>query len=580
MMMNTSFLVATALVGSMAIAAAAGAQQAPATSGQTADLILQNARIYTVNPAQPVAEAVAVRGDRILRVGRSPDVLALRGPATRVIDLQGATVVPGLADAHGHFLGLGQSLQRLDFRATTSYDQIVDMVRKAASQARPGEWILGRAWDQNDWPDKQFPTADKLDGAAPNNPVYLTRVDGHAGLANRRALAAGGVTRETKDPDGGEIIRDKNGEPTGVLIDQAQRLVASKIPEPSREQTLDAILRADAECRRLGLTMVHDAGVPPSLVEQGYTPLIDEGKLQTRLYVMLRGPLATLRPAFERGPVTNYHDFHLAVRAIKVVADGALGSYGAALLEPYTDRPDTRGLLTTPPEEVYQQALEASKAGFQTCIHAIGDRANREVLDVFEKVEAQVPGARALRLRDEHSQILDAEDIPRFAKLNVIASMQTSHATSDMPWVPTRIGPERTTEGAYVWQKLMKSGVVIANGSDFPVEEANPMLGFYAAITRQDPQGRPAGGWMPAERMTREEALASFTKNAAWAAHMEQDLGTIEPGKLADFVVLSHDIMTIAPREILTTRVLKTMVGGRIVYEDSATPTAGAGAPE
>jgi predicted amidohydrolase YtcJ len=570
------FSVASAL----ALVTGAAAQQTSGVAGPTADLILHNARIYTVTSAQPVAEAVAVRGDRIVRVGRSSEVLALRGPATRVIDLQGATVVPGLADAHGHFLGLGQSLQRLDFRGTTSYDQIVEMVRKAAAQARPGEWILGRAWDQNDWPEKQFPTADKLDAAAPDNPVYLTRVDGHAGLANHRALAAGGVTRDTKDPAGGEIIRNKDGEPTGVLIDQAQGLVGARIPELSREQTIDALLRADAECRRLGLTMVHDAGVPPSLVEQGYKPLIDQGKLQTRLYVMLRGSLATLRPEFERGPMANYHDFHLEARAIKIIADGALGSYGAALLEPYADRPDTRGLLTTPPEEVYQQTLEASKAGFQTCIHAIGDRANREVLDVFEKVQSEVPGARALRMRDEHSQILDAQDIPRFAKLNVIASMQTTHATSDMPWVPTRIGPDRTAEGAYVWQKLMKSGVVIANGSDFPVEEPNPMLGFYAAITRQDPQGNPVGGWMPDQRMTREEALASFTKNAAYAAHMEKELGTIEPGKLADFAVLSRDIMAIPPREILTTRVLKTIIGGRIVYEDSATPTTGAGAPE
>lgn len=568
---------------SVIVALALGASlhaQTPSDTKAPADLILHHARIYTVNPKQPTAEAIAVRGDRILRVGSNADVLARRGAATRVIDVQGATVVPGLDDAHGHFLGLGQGLQRLDFRGTTSYDQIVEMVRKAAAQARPGEWIVGRAWDQNDWPDKHFPTADKLDSAAPQNPVYLTRVDGHAGLANHRALAAGGVTRETKNPDGGEIIRNTNGEPTGVLIDRAQGLVASKIPSPSREQTIDAILRADAECRRLGLTMVHDAGASSRLVEEGYKPLIDQGKLQTRLYVMLRGPLAELRPYFARGPVANYHDFHMAVAAIKIVADGALGSYGAALLEPYTDRPETRGLLTTPPEEVYQQTLEASKAGFQTCIHAIGDRANREVLDVFERVQSEVPGARALRMRDEHSQILDAEDIPRFSRLNVIASMQTTHATSDMPWVPTRIGPERTAEGAYVWQKLMKSGVVIANGSDFPVEEPNPMLGIYAAITRQDPQGNPLGGWMPDERMSREEALASFTLNAAYAARMERDLGSLEEGKLADLVVLSRDIMTVPPKDILTTKVLKTIIGGRIVYEDSVTPATGAGAPD
>lgn len=538
----------------------------PSAYGQPADLVLHNGRIYTANSASPRAEAIAVRGDRIAHVGSEAEALAMRGPQTRVIDLQGATVIPGFHDAHGHFTSLGQSLQRLDFRGTTSYNQIVAMVREAAAKARPGEWILGRAWDQNDWPEKRFPTADKLDAAAPHNPVYLTRVDGHAGLANRRALAAGGVTKDTKDPAGGEIIRDAEGDPTGVLIDTAQRLVSQNIPDPSPEQVVDAILRADQECRRLGLTMVHDAGTSGEIVE-AYEKLIDDGRLQTRLYVMLRGRLEQLRPHFARGPIIGDRNHHLTVRAIKISADGALGSYGAALLEPYADRPETRGLLTTPPDEVYRQTLEASKAGFQTCIHAIGDRANREVMDVFERVQAEVPGARALRMRNEHAQILDAREIPRFKALNVIPSMQSTHTTSDMPWVPTRIGPERTAEGAYVWRKLMNTGVLIANGSDFPVEEPNPMLGFYAAITRQDPQGLPPGGWMPGERMTRAEALESFTINAAYAAHMEKELGSLEPGKLADLVVLSKDIMTVAPREILDTMVLKTIIGGRIVFE-------------
>jgi predicted amidohydrolase YtcJ len=540
-----------------------GAQPAPA------DLILHNGRIYTVTPNQPRANALAIRGDRLVAVGTDADVLALRGPQTRVIDLEGHTVIPGLHDAHGHFTGLGQSLQRLDFRSTTSFDQVVEMVRKAAATARPGEWILGRSWDQNRWPDKVFPTAAALDEVAPDNPVYLTRVDGHAAIANRLALAAGGVTRDTKDPDGGEIIRDANGNPTGVLIDRAMGLVSGKMPEPSREQVREAILLADRECRRLGLTMVHDAGVSGSLVE-AYRSLIDSDQLQTRLHVMLRGTLDALRPHFARGPITNYANHRLAVRAIKISADGALGSYGAALLEPYADRPETRGLLVTPPDEVYRQTLEASKAGFQTCIHAIGDRANRHVMDIFERVQREVPGSRDLRMRNEHAQILDADEIPRFGKLGVIASMQATHATSDMPWVPTRIGPARTAEGAYVWQKLMKAGALIANGSDFPVEEADPMLGFYAAITRQDPKGHPAGGWAPEERLSREEALASFTINAAYAAHLEKELGSLEPGKLADLVVLSQDIMTAEPAQILTTRALKTIIGGRIVYDSAA----------
>jgi predicted amidohydrolase YtcJ len=544
----------------------------PAALAQPADLVLHNARIYTSNPDQPRAEALAARGNRLVYVGGDAGVKSLIGPATRVIDLRGATVVPGLQDAHGHFTGLGQSLQRLDFRNTTSFDQIVEMVRGAAARARPGEWILGRAWDQNDWPEKAFPTSEKLDAAAPRNPVYLTRVDGHAGLANRLALEAGNLTKDTKDPDGGEIIRNKEGVPTGVLIDTAQRLVSSKIPDPTPEQVMEAILLADQECRRLGLTMVHDAGASGDIVN-AYRKLIDEGKLQTRLYVMLRGRLEQLKPHFEKGPVVGYRDHHLTVRAIKISADGALGSYGAALLEPYSDRLETRGLLTTAPEEVYQQTLEASKAGFQTCIHAIGDRGNRTTMDVFERVQKEVPGAKALRMRNEHAQILDAAEIPRFAALSVIPSMQSTHATSDMPWVPTRIGPGRTAEGAYVWRKLMKTGVTIANGSDFPVEEPNPMLGLYAAITRQDPKGQPPGGWMPEERMTRDEALASFTVNAAYAAHLEKDLGTLEPGKLADIVVLSKDIMTVPPREILDTRVLKTIIGGSIVYDSADAPT-------
>jgi predicted amidohydrolase YtcJ len=350
-----------------------------------------------------------------------------------------------------------------------------------------------------------------------------------------------------------------------VLIDAAQALVSSKIPPVSTAQLEEQILLADRETRRLGLTMVHDAGTDARTVE-AYQRLIDAGRLKTRLYVMLRGSLPALRPFFDEGPILDYGDHHLAVRAIKVVADGALGSRGAAMLEPYADEPGTTGLLTTPPEEVYAQTLAASRAGYQTAIHAIGDRANRLVMDIFERVQKEVPGARALRMRNEHAQILDRAEIPRFAALNVIASMQPTHATSDMPWVPARIGRERMQEGAYVWRSLILSGATIASGSDFPVELPNPMLGFYAAITRQDPQGQPAAGWMAGERMSRDETLASFTRNAAFAAHAETLLGTLEAGKLADLVVLSKDIMRVPPQEILSTTVRLTMVGGEIVY--------------
>ena len=550
-----------ALAAAVAVLSLGQATSAP-------DLILHNARVYTVDANRSTAEAIAVRGDRIVRVGGNRDLLALRGPSTRVIDARGGTIVPGLHDAHAHFTGLGASMQRIDLRGTTSYEQVVSAVRQRAAAARPGEWIVGRGWDQNDWPDKQWPTHDLLSAASPDNPVFLTRVDGHAGLVNRRAMDLAGLGAAIADPPGGRLIRGSGNQPSGVLIDNAQGLVSSKIPPVSAAQLEEQILLADRETRRLGLTMVHDAGTDGRTIE-AYKRLIDAGRLKTRLYVMLRGPLPTLQQAFDNGPIVDYGNHRLAVRAIKVVADGALGSRGAAMLEPYSDEPGTTGLLTTPPEEVYAQTLAASKAGFQTAIHAIGDRANRLVMDVFERVQREVPGARALRMRNEHAQILDRAEIPRFASLNVIASMQPTHATSDMPWAPTRIGLERTEEGAYVWRKLIASGATIASGSDFPVELPNPMLGFYAAITRQDPSGRPATGWMPMERMSRDEALASFTRNAAFAAHAETLIGSLESGKLADFVVLSKDIMRVAAPEILTTTVRMTIVGGEIVYSSA-----------
>jgi predicted amidohydrolase YtcJ len=551
------------LVGALAAGVAACQSRPPV---EPATLIVHNAVVYTVNTAQPTAEAVAVRGDRLVLVGTNQAALELRGPSTRIIDARGAAVVPGLQDSHGHFTGLGASLQVLRLRGTTSFDQIVEMVRQRAATARPGEWIQGRSWDQNDWPVKDWPTHDKLTAAAPNNPVYLTRVDGHAAMVNKAALDAAGITAETPDPAGGRLIRTTSGDPTGVLIDSAQTLVANKIPPVSPRQLEEQILLADGEARSLGLTAVHDAGTDPATVA-AYRRLIDAGRLKTRLYVMLRGPLAMLEPEFKKGPIINYANHHLSVRAIKIGADGALGSRGAALLEPYGDEPSTSGFFTTTPDDIYAQTLAATRAGFQTCIHAIGDRANRVTLDVFERVQREVPGARDLRMRIEHAQILDATDIPRFARLNVIASMQSTHATSDMPWVPARIGGERTQEGAYVWQRLLRTGVVIANGSDFPVEEPNPMLGFYAGITRQAPSGEPAGGWLPDERLSREETLKSFTWNAAYAAHAEKDLGSLEVGKLADLVILDRNVMTVEPKAILSTRVLFTITGGEVVYE-------------
>jgi predicted amidohydrolase YtcJ len=416
---------AALLVSALTVVVCVACERRP--PAEPASLIIHRARVYTGDATRPQADAIAARGNRIVFVGSSDDALRLRGSATRVIDAGGATLVPGIQDAHGHFTNLGASLQILQLRGTTSYEQIVEMVRARAKTARPGEWIQGRSWDQNDWAVKDWPSHAPLSDAAPNNPVYLTRVDGHAALVNRSALNAARIARATPDPEGGRIIRDERGEPAGVLIDAAQNLVAAKIPPVSTAQLEEQILLADAETRKLGLTMVHDAGTTPAVVDV-YKRLIDAGKLKTRLYVMLRGPLSTLEPEFKKGPLINYADHRLSVRAIKIQADGALGSRGAALLEPYSDEPTTTGLMTTRPDELYAQTLAASRAGFQTCIHAIGDRANRVVLDTFERVQAEVGGSRNLRMRDEHAQILDAADIPRFAKLNVIASMQATHA--------------------------------------------------------------------------------------------------------------------------------------------------------
>lgn len=532
-----------------------------------ADLIVLGGPIYTAARSAPRVEAFAVRGERIVRVGRARDVLTLKGTATRVLDLAGQTVVPGLHDAHGHFAGLGASLSQLDLRDTRSTTQIAAQVAARAATRPPDTWVLGRGWDQNDWSVKQWPTRADLDRAAPSHPVFLTRIDGHAAWANSRALALAGISRETKDPPGGRLLRDASGEPTGVLIDTAQALLARHIPSRSPAELEEDVLAADAEMRRLGVTMVHEAGAGSPTIDT-YLRLSRDGRLVTRLYVMIDSNPATTTTWFARGPLLD-PAHRVTVRAIKLYADGALGSRGAALLEDYTDEPGTRGLLVTPPERLRQTARQAVGAGFQPCTHAIGDRANRIVLDLYEELGRDHASTAGLRPRIEHAQILDAADVPRFAKLGVIASVQPTHCTSDMPWAPDRLGAGRVSEGAYVWQKLLRSGARIASGSDFPVEQANPMLGFYAAITRQDAGGQPPAGWAPDERLSRDEALRSFTIDAAFAAHAEADLGSIEPGKLADFVVLSRDIMTVPASDVLRADVGRTYIAGRQVYERS-----------
>ncbi len=541
-----------------------------AQSTEPATLILTNAVIHTVDPNRPKAEAVAIRGDRIVFVGSERGAMLHRGRGTRVIDLEGLTVVPGFIDAHAHLAGLGDRLQILDLTGTRSYAEIIERVRKRAQDVPSGSWIRGRGWDQNDWADTRFPTHDELSAAVPNHPVYLRRVDGHAALVNARILEMAGITRETPDPEGGRIIRDpRSGEPTGVLVDKAMGLFTDLIPEPTPEEQREAIVLAIEECLRWGVTSIHDAGVSPQAsVGPGtlelYRSLAREGRFRLRNYVMIRSDDETLQQFFPRGPAIGLYDNHLTIRAIKITADGALGSRGAALLEPYSDEPDNRGLVTTSPERIRRVAVAALKNGFQLNVHAIGDRGNRLVLDAFESALKEVPVADH-RFRIEHAQVLHREDIPRFAELDVIPSMQQTHQMSDMYWAVDRLGHTRA-RGAYAWRSLLETGVTIASGTDFPVEEVNPFRTFLAGFTRSDEEGWPAGGWFPEQRMTREETLKSMTIWASYAAFEEDIKGSITAGKLADVVVLSQDIMSVPAQRVLDTQVEITILGGEIVY--------------
>ena len=535
-----------------------------------ADLVLVNGKIYTVDKARPTVSALAVQGGRILFAGSDAEARRLGNTSTAVIDLGGRTVIPGIIDAHAHLLGLGDMLRRVNLVGSTSYDEVIERVKAFSKDVKPGEWILGRGWDQNRWPSKEFPTHDALSRAFPNNPVVLDRVDGHAVLANAKAMELAHVSAATADPEGGRLIRRSGGAPSGVFIDNAQTLIVNAIPAPSRAELRSAILAAIAECNRLGLTGVHDAGVEPDTVGI-YEELAKAGNFNLRNYVMLSdpgepsSPRARGNPYLQRGPQGALYDGHLWVRAIKLYADGALGSRGAALLAPYADEPSNSGLLVLRPEYIRAWADAALRTGFQVNVHAIGDRGNRIVLDSFESALRAVPNADH-RFRIEHAQVISPEDIPRFAKLGVIPSMQPTHQTSDMGWAEARVGPQRI-RGAYAWRSLLNTGVVIPSGTDFPVEEVNPLLTFHAAVTRQDPSNLPPGGWYPDQKMTREEALQSITIWPAYAGFQESVLGSLTPGKYADFVVLDRDIMRIPDTEIVGTRVVSTWIAGKRVYE-------------
>ena len=542
-----------------------------------ADVVFFNGTIYTV-AEPPMVEAVAVKDGRIIFAGERQVLSAYINDSTRQIDLQGRTMTPGFIESHGHFMGLGMSELELNLLDVKSYDELVERVAQAVANAEPGQWITGRGWHQSKWqpqPEvmvKGFQTHDKLSAVSPDNPVFLRHASGHAAFANAKAMSTAGVNPLSVEAlqeniAGGEIIRDDMGNPTGIFTETAQGVIARYIPPPTDEQRQRAFELAVAACQRNGITGFHDAGVGRETIAL-YRQAQERGKLGVRLYVMLTGrDPALLEEWYQRGPLIDSAHHMLTIRAIKLNCDGALGSRGAWLLEPYSDRPGHYGAPTISMDFVSVVAQKGLEHGFQVCSHAIGDRANREVLDRYEAAFKKYPQVTDPRYRIEHAQHLHPDDIPRFGKLGVIAAMQAIHMSSDRPWAIERLGEKRIKEGAYMWQSLLQSGAVVTNGTDVPVEPINPLASFYASVTRQTLAGTPPGGYEPEEKMTRQQALRSYTLDAAYGEFAEDFKGSIEPGKAADFTVFSKDIMTISAEEILQTEVVMTVLDGRIVYQ-------------
>jgi predicted amidohydrolase YtcJ len=541
-----------------------------------ADLVLNNGKIATVDTARPSAQAIAVVGDTIVALGTDEEIGRYIGPKTQVIDLGGKLAVPGLIDSHLHFMGVGETKMELDLTKANTWDDIVAMVAEAAKTTPPGQPIRGRGWHQEKWakvpePNVEgFPFNDVLSKVSPNNPVYLTHASGHATIANAKAMEIAGVTKKTADPEGGNLVRDKQGNPIGVFRERASGLLRPRpgtVPELTAEQRDDharkALELSIAECLKNGVTTAHDAGVGFDTVDF-YKTNADAGKLGVRLNVMVNSSNQELVAKLAKYKMVGASNKHLTVRSIKRLLDGALGSRTAWLLEPYADLATSTGVETMPVPELAETAKIAIENGFQLCVHAIGDRANREALNVYDAAFKAHPDKKDLRWRIEHAQHINAADIPRFGQLGVIASMQGIHATSDGPYVPLRLGTQRAEEGAYVWQKLMKSGAVMANGTDAPVEAVDTMPGFYALVTRKMKNGQ---AFYPDQKMTREEALKAYTLSGAYAAFEENIKGTLAVGKLADITVLSRDVLTIPEDEILKTEVLYTIVGGKVAYK-------------
>jgi predicted amidohydrolase YtcJ len=567
--------IALSLLVAVAALTFAAARPMRAQARPPADLVLTNGRIVTVEPGVPDAQAIAIAGDRIAELGRSADIARHIGPATQVIDLKGQLVIPGFVEGHGHFTGVGTAQLDLNLTRTTSWDAIVAMVEEAAKTAKPGQWIYGRGWHQEKWTARPepnvegFPTHHALSRVSPHNPVLLTHASGHATFANAKAMELSGVTGKTPDPEGGDFLKDASGNPTGLFRETASRLIRRGAGEP-RPTPADSAARArrilelaSQEVLSKGVTSFQDAGSSFADVDL-MKAMIDEGKIHVRLWLMIRAGNQVLAENLARYRMVDYANGFLTVRGIKKSIDGALGSRGAWLLEPYSDKPGDTGRNTTTVEEIREAAALALQHGYQMCVHAIGDRANRETLDIFESAFKSTPNRKDLRWRIEHAQHLHPSDIPRFGQLGVIASMQGVHCTSDAPYVPARLGDTRAAEGAYVWQKLLRSGAVVTNGTDAPVEDVSPIASYHATVTRKLADGRV---FYPDQRMSRMEALKSYTLSAAYAAFEETSRGSLKPGKYADLVVLSKDILSVPEEEIPTTEVVYTVVGGKIRYK-------------
>jgi predicted amidohydrolase YtcJ len=542
-----------------------------------AGLVLTNGKIVTMEDGSPVVEALAATDGRIVAVGTAKKIARYVGPSTRLIDLKGRTAVPGFIDSHAHFTGVGEARMILDLTKAKNWDEIVALVAEAAAKAGPGEWIVGRGWHQEKWDRRPVPNVDglpfhdQLSAAAPRNPVFLEHASGHCCLANAMAMELGGVTGKTPDPPGGEIVRDARGNAIGAFRETAQGFVGiplrgaelKKTEEERAEKEREAVELAAQECLSKGITSVHDAGASFETIDL-YRSLAEQGKLGVRIYAMINEDNSELERRLSQYRIIGAGQDHLTVRAVKRLLDGALGAHGAWLIEPYSDLPGSTGLNTTPLEVLKETARLAIENDFQLCTHAIGDRANREILDIYEQAFAAHPEKRDVRWRVEHAQHLSPPDIPRFGRLGVIASMQGVHCTSDGPWVVAKLGEKRAREGAYAWRSVMDGGAVICNGTDAPVEDIDPLPSFYSTVTRMMNNGT---AFFPEQRLSREEALRTYTLNGAYAAFQEGLLGSLKPGKLADITVLSADIMTVPDEEIPAAAVLMTIVGGQVLYE-------------